>query len=250
MTCPTVLPGQGIIRFAGRVPVIFRSKDLEKITIYYFTDILCVWAYISDIRIQELKTKFKDRIEFNFTLFPVFGNVQDMIENSWQARGGLEGYAEHVQEVVSRFDHVRVHPDIWISRTPSSSMPAHLYLSAVRLAEQAGSAAVGAYEKLAWRMREAFFLEAADISDATVLKSILAEQQLPVTEVEGIISSGRAFALVAGEMQTAYNKHVRFSPTMIFNDDRQRLTGNVGYRIIEANIKELLERPELQHSWC
>lgn len=223
---------------------------MDKITIHHFSDILCVWAYISDIRIQELKAKFKDRIEFNFILFPVFGNVRGMIENSWAARGGIAGYAEHVKEVVNQFDHVSVHPGIWIRHTPCSSLPAHLYLSAVRLAEQAGTVAPGAYEALAWRMRAAFFLEAADISDAGALRSILARQQLPLAEVEAIMASGRAFAQVAGDMQTAYNKNVRSSPTMIFNDDRQRLTGNVGYRIIEANIKELLERPELQHSWC
>ena len=36
----------------------------------------------------------------------------------------------------------------------------------------------------------------------------------------------------------------------MLNEDRQRLTGNVGYRVIEANVRELLERPSAQHSWC
>ena len=223
---------------------------MDKITIHYFTDILCVWAYIADVRIQELKTKFKERIEFNFILFPVFGDVQGMIEGSWESRGGIAGYAKHIKEVVGQFDHVKVHPDVWVRCTPCSSMPAHLYLSAIHIAEQAGVAPPGAYEKLAWCMREAFFLEAADISDSSILQSILTREQLPVTEVAAIVSSGRAYARIAGDIQAAYNKNVRSSPTMIFNDDRQRLTGNVGYRIIEANIKELLERPELQQSWC
>jgi hypothetical protein len=43
---------------------------------------------------------------------------------------------------------------------------------------------------------------------------------------------------------------VKVSPTLIFNDDRQRLTGNVGYRIIEANVRELLRAPEREASWC
>jgi hypothetical protein len=28
------------------------------------------------------------------------------------------------------------------------------------------------------------------------------------------------------------------------------LTGNVGYRILEANIRELLDSPPGQQSWC
>ncbi len=51
-------------------------------------------------------------------------------------------------------------------------------------------------------------------------------------------------------MQRAFDGHVRASPTLTFNEDRQRLTGNVGYRIIEANVRELLERPETQQTWC
>ena len=51
-------------------------------------------------------------------------------------------------------------------------------------------------------------------------------------------------------MQRALDSHVRASPTLIFNEDRQRLTGNVRYRIIEANVRELLERPETQQTWC
>jgi hypothetical protein len=37
---------------------------------------------------------------------------------------------------------------------------------------------------------------------------------------------------------------------LLFNEGRQRLTGNVGYRIIEANIRELLEGAPGQLSWC
>lgn len=33
------------------------------------------------------------------------------------------------------------------------------------------------------------------------------------------------------------------SPTLIFNEGRQRLNGNVGYRVIEANIRELRHNP-------
>jgi predicted DsbA family dithiol-disulfide isomerase len=43
---------------------------------------------------------------------------------------------------------------------------------------------------------------------------------------------------------------VTVSPTLIFNEGRQRLNGNVGYRTIEANIRELLHNPPEEQSWC
>ena len=42
-----------------------------------------------------------------------------------------------------------------------------------------------------------------------------------------------------------------FSPTFILNEGRQKLYGNVGYRVIEANLQELLKSPDAsQASWC
>ena len=41
------------------------------------------------------------------------------------------------------------------------------------------------------------------------------------------------------------------SPSFVLNDGRQKLYGNVGYRVIEANIEELLRAPSAdQASWC
>lgn len=37
---------------------------------------------------------------------------------------------------------------------------------------------------------------------------------------------------------------------MTFNEGRQTLSRNVGYRVLEANIRELIERPAGQQSWC
>jgi hypothetical protein len=34
------------------------------------------------------------------------------------------------------------------------------------------------------------------------------------------------------------------------NDGRQKLFGNVGYRLLEANVQELLRTPAGEASWC
>ena len=44
---------------------------------------------------------------------------------------------------------------------------------------------------------------------------------------------------------------VQGSPTFILNDGRQKLYGNVGYGVLEANITELLRSPAAgAASWC
>jgi len=44
---------------------------------------------------------------------------------------------------------------------------------------------------------------------------------------------------------------VRGSPTLLLNQGRQKLYGNVGYGVIEATIQELLREPDAgEVSWC
>ncbi len=209
-----------------------------------------MWAYIADVRIRELHAKFGDQLELDFRTLTVFGNVADKLTTGWGERGGVAGYAHHVRETVEMFGHVTLHPDVWTRNTPSSCLPPHLYMCAVRLAEQAGEVAAGSRDALVRSLRRRFFLEAEDISRDAVLRDALAEAAIAPDPVTARLADGRAHAQLAADQQFARDQEVRSSPTLLFNEGRQRLTGNVGYRIIEANIRELLERPAVQHSWC
>jgi predicted DsbA family dithiol-disulfide isomerase len=43
---------------------------------------------------------------------------------------------------------------------------------------------------------------------------------------------------------------VEGSPTFVLDEGRQKLYGNVGYRILEGNIQELLTEPGQRPGWC
>ena len=44
--------------------------------------------------------------------------------------------------------------------------------------------------------------------------------------------------------------HIEGSPTYLLNHGRQKLYGNLGYKVIEANVEEVLRRPRDAASWC
>jgi len=223
---------------------------MKQIHITHYSDVLCVWAYVSEIRINELVDNFGEKVEFEFLFFSVFGNAVGKIDKAWENKGGRRAYNEHVQKIVSEFGHLGVHDDVWVKDAPYSSLPCHLYLCAAQITEEKGMLEDGTFNQLAWQMRKSFFSEARDISNSVVIREIIEEQGLPVSEIESSITNGKAYAVLSEHMQSALDKQVRSSPTLTFNEDRQRLTGNVGYRILEANVRELLERPEDQQTWC
>ncbi len=223
---------------------------MEPIRIMHFSDTLCVWAYVSQIRVDELLKNFADSVQVEYRYLHVFGDVPRKMEASWKDRGGVRGYDQHVSSVCARFEHVALAPHAWVRATPRSSMPSHLFLCAVRLLEADGRLPAGTLSRAAWAVRETFFKESADVSQRATLLRVAERTQLPVAEIDKVLDSGAAHAELCGDLDLARTHGIQASPTLLFNEGRQRLSGNVGYRIIEANIRELLEGAPGQLSWC
>ena len=224
---------------------------MKPIHIFYFSDVLCIWAYVAQVRLEELKVAFPENIAIDYHFVPVFGNAREKLEKGWRDRGGLTGYQNHVKGIASKFEHISVHPDVW-SQVPASSTSAHLFLNAVQLLEIKGLVPESdkVLEKTTWAFREAFFTKLADISDRKVQFEIAEELGLDITLIQAQIDSGEAYALLSKDFDLIKEHTVTVSPTLIFNEGRQRLNGNVGYRVIEANIRELLHNPADEQSWC
>ena len=73
---------------------------------------------------------------------------------------------------------------------------------------------------------------------------------LPLAGIRRHIDSGAAHAALRADFDAKDRKLVEGSPTFVFNEGRQKLYENVGYRIIEANIHELLAAPGERAGWC
>lgn len=223
---------------------------MEPIRVSGFSDVLCVWAYIAQIRLEELKSTFHDQIVIESHFVSIFGYAREKLEARWKDRGGMTAYSRHVQEVVGRYPHVKVHPDVWTTQAPRSSLSCHLFLCAVRSCEREQRLPVGAFDRATWALRAAFFESVADVSDRTVQYAALEGHAMAIGPVEAAIANGEAYAELARDLDLAREHAVTVSPTLIFNEGRQRLNGNVGYRVIEANIRELLRSPAGELSWC
>jgi predicted DsbA family dithiol-disulfide isomerase len=227
---------------------------MEPIRISYFSDVLCIWAYIAQIRLDELKSTFEDRVSIDLHFTPVFGDAHRKLENRWRDRGGFGGYSDHVKEVAAKFNHISIHPDIWTIDIPHSSTSCHLFLRAIKLVEDKGIVKNrhphSLFETATRTFREAFFTKLANVSDRKVQFEIAKELGLPINKIKAQIDSGEAYAELSRDFDLVKEHHVTVSPTLIFNEGRQRLNGNVGYRVIEANIRELLHNPPDEQSWC
>jgi len=225
------------------------------IAITYFSDVLCVWAYISQARIDAIRGEFGDCVRIEHRFCSVFGDTAQKIPSRWAGEGGYAGFNSHLRKVAANFPHIVVHPELWLNTRPASSASAHLFLKAVQLQDQE-SRAIGdrsgcVFNQADWAFRCAFFRDCRDISRWDVQCEIAKDIGVDIGAVEKRIHSGVAFARLAADYQDADKMRIEGSPSLVLNEGRQKLYGNVGFRVMEANIQELLRTPGPgEASWC
>lgn len=224
------------------------------VQVEYFSDILCVWAYVGQMRADKLAETFGGEVAIEPHFCSVFADARTKIETQWRDRGGYEGFGAHAREVAAKFPHVEIHPQLWRDARPRTSASAHLFVKAVELIE-AGAPRAAYPDRLstraAWALRRAFFAEARDISDWSVHADIAEGLGLDYAAVDARIRSSEAVALLIADYDLAARRGVAGSPAFVMNEGRQKLIGNVGYRLIEANVQELRRTPAMgEASWC
>jgi predicted DsbA family dithiol-disulfide isomerase len=217
----------------------------EKLKFTYYSDVLCLWAHISQARIDEVSERFSDDVSIDYRFCSVFGDTAHKIGKGWARKGSYAGFGNHLREVVTEFSHIKLHPEIWQRNQPTSSTPAHLLLKAVQRVDQRQCKAV------LLELRSAFFERCLDISRWSVLEVSLEPFGISVYDVRELIDSGVAHADLEADHRDQQILMIQGSPTYILNEGRQKLYGNVGYGVIEANINELLRSPVSgAASWC
>lgn len=211
----------------------------------YYTDMLCVWAWIAQPRLEELQRQWHQKIEVRHRYVDIFGDSHSKIALRWGQHDGFEQFSAHVTASAAPFDDTPIHADIWKRVRPRSSLPAHLLLKAI--SNIYGAAKV---QTMALQIRRAFFVDAQDISQLGLLLELAENQQLDTAALKGDLMDGRAMAGLSADQHSAHELGIKGSPTWVLNEGRQILYGNVGYRILNANIEELLNRPATEASWC
>jgi predicted DsbA family dithiol-disulfide isomerase len=215
------------------------------IQITVFSDVLCVWAHIAQIRIDEAQREFGAAIAVSSRCCSVFGDTANKLGVGWADRGGYAGFNRHLREIGERFEHITIHPELWLDVRPASSLGVHLTIKALQHVD--GARANGFVRGL----RVAFFCECRDIAQWLVQRDVLAAVGADIVQVERCLHSGVAHAALASDLAAADARRIQGSPTIVLNEGRQILYGDVGYRVLEANLREILRAPSAENaSWC
>lgn len=232
----------------------------KPVLISHYSDVLCVWAYVAQIRLDELRDQFGQNVIIKHHFTPTFGCTEHRIGDGWKDKGGFNGFSDHVLQVCDGFSHVQVNPAVWKTCRPKSSASTHCFIKAVQLLENEAVISpdhVTSYgnrsllEEFVWRVRLAFFVDAQDVSNYEVLSDIAKSLDIPMTAINDRLKNGAAIASLCRDAELKESYKIEGSPTYYLNGGRQKLYGNVGYRILEANVLELMQNENGEiASWC
>jgi predicted DsbA family dithiol-disulfide isomerase len=229
---------------------------MSAVEVAYFSDVLCIWAYASQARVNAVTKQFRDAVQIKHHFCSVFGDTTRKIQSSWSDKGGYGGFNSHLKKVAAQFPHIDVHPEIWLTIRPLTSTSAHLFMKAVQqwglesgMVQNHSTESV--FDKILWALRCAFFRDCRDIACWNVQCEIAEAFGANIAAIEHCIHNGSAFARLSADYQDADRMRIEGSPSFVLNEGRQRLYGNIGFRLIEANIQELLRAPRTEEaSWC
>jgi Predicted dithiol-disulfide isomerase involved in polyketide biosynthesis len=229
---------------------------MSVVEVTYFSDVLCIWAYASQARVDAVKEKFGDAVQIKHQFCSVFGDTARKITTTWNDKGGYDGFNAHLRQVAARFPHIEVHPEIWLKTRPPTSASAHLFMKAVQQWDRdfgvvRNQPSESIFDQVLWAFRCAFFRDCRDIARWDVQCEIAEAFGADIGAIEQCIHNGTAFARLDADYHDADKMRIEGSPSFVLNEGRQKLYGNIGFRLIEANIQELLRAPHTEEaSWC
>lgn len=221
------------------------NSDRAPIIIDYYTDVLCVWAWIAQPRLEELNKQWGDKIRVQHRYVDIFGNARSKIPAQWGELDGYDKFHDHVVKSAEPYEHSAIHPDIWTRVRPNSSVTPHLVLKAIDIV--AGEEQVNLMSAL---VRQQFFTQAVDIGNLEVLLNMSSDIGVQRSAMYDALQDGRAMAALSSDLRSARDCGIKGSPSWLLNNGRQILYGNVGYRILNANIEELINNHVNEASWC
>ncbi len=221
------------------------KDDTSPISIDYYTDVLCVWAWIAQPRLEELRSQWGEQIKIQHRYVDIFGDASKKIPTQWGERDGFDKFHNHVRKAAAPYEHTQIHSEIWTRVRPNSSITAHLLLKAVAIAADESQA-----DTMATMIRRQFFTEAVNVGDLEVLLDMCDKLPVKRDKILAALTDGSAMSALSTDMKSAKDNAIKGSPSWLLNNGRQILYGNVGYRILNSNIEELLNNPTEEASWC
>lgn len=213
---------------------------MPPLAVTYWTDPLCIWAYLAQDKVDRLVARFGTQVELRSRVVPVFGNLPARFASGPWAAAGPEGRAASTRKVATEHGHPEVSARGFVDDLPASSWAPGAVAEAVGMLEADGQVRHGASGEVLQALRKAFLVDDLNIARREVQRRVVEALELPWEAVALRLDDGSALAAVVQADEDRRAAKVQGSPTWVFDGGRAMLYGNVSEGVLQATVAELL----------
>ena len=212
----------------------------ERIHFEYWSDPLCIWAFVSQGRLDRLLEAKRACLSPQYRVVVVFGSVPWRFRDGNWKKAGPQGRARTTREVAARFGFDEVDGSVWLTDPPASSWAAGAAIEAVRLAEHADETEAGNCAAYQVALRRTMFVDNRNVARRTVQLEVAEGMGLPRESIERRLDDGTALAQLAEDQRRKDEQNIHGSPTYVFDEGRAVLYGNFAEGILHSAVDELV----------
>lgn len=200
-----------------------------------FSDYICPFCYIGDLRLDRLREHFD--LKINWMLVEI--HPETPAEGTPVSALGYS--SEHWQQMMGNLQRLADEEQVSL-RQPAVNANSR---KALQLAEAAKHAGADVFYRLHRRLFEAYFVAGLNIGDAAVLRQLADECGLTGSQVEQAWSDPRTARQLHDNLAVAGRYQVRATPTVFFSE-QQRIDGVVPYEQFLATARAGLAAQQMQ----
>ncbi len=89
------------------------TAQQANVVVDYYTDVLCVWAWIAQPRLDKLCSEWREQVTVRYRYVDVFGDAHTKVRGKWGQQDGFDKFAEHVQQAGAELAGRDLHPFVF-----------------------------------------------------------------------------------------------------------------------------------------
>lgn len=223
---------------------------VTRLVVDYWSDPLCVWAYLAEDKLARLEQRFGDRLDLRWRTVPVFGSVSARFAHgAWQGDGPVGRTAKNA-ELARLRGHPEVRGGCWVDDMPATTWAPSAAFEAARIAEAEGRIPPGSAAGYLRALRHAFLVDGHNVARRSVQEAVAEARGIPAAVLAASLDDGRALAALWESHEERTRLGVQGSPTWVFDGGRAVLYGDVHEGVLQATVEQLLAGSEAGCSTC
>ncbi|MFK7989320.1 MAG: DsbA family protein [Sandaracinaceae bacterium] len=223
---------------------------MVEIEFEYWSDPLCVWAFVSQPKLEHVLSAHSGHVAPRYRIVPVFGSLPARFRDGAWTKVGPKGRAEATRRVAHAHGRPEVTGQFLLDDPPASSWASGAAARAVIGMSESGEGDSDWGADYVIALRQACFVDNLNIARRHHQLAVAESLHIPRAPIERRLDDGTALAELYEDHKRRLEIGIQGSPTFVFDGGRAMLYGNVAEDVLTATVDQIVAGQMAGGSTC